>query len=116
MESLGGTYHQVVGDDIPRALLDFARAVSATQLVLGTSRRNRLSRLMFRGIGETTVALSGDIDVHMVTHERAGRAAGPLRRGPGPGGRGSWRALAAAIIAFRRRLPPYSRSFAARST
>ncbi|MEY9844802.1 ATP-binding protein, partial [Streptacidiphilus sp. MAP5-3] len=26
-----------------------------------------------RGIGETTVELSGDIDVHMVTHERAGR-------------------------------------------
>ena len=25
VESLGGTYHQVVGDDIPHALLDFAR-------------------------------------------------------------------------------------------
>src|SRR6266545_3421440 len=39
VESLGGTYHQVVGDDIPRALLDFARGVNATQLVLGVSRR-----------------------------------------------------------------------------
>ena len=26
VESLGGTYHQVVGDDVPPALLDFARA------------------------------------------------------------------------------------------
>ena len=34
-ESLGGTYHQVVGDDIPHALLDFARGVNATQLVWG---------------------------------------------------------------------------------
>ena len=34
VESLGGTYHQVVGDDVPRALLDFARGVNATQLVL----------------------------------------------------------------------------------
>ncbi|MEZ0093850.1 ATP-binding protein [Streptacidiphilus sp. EB129] len=74
VESLGGSYHSVVGDSVPRALLDFARAENATQLVLGTSRRGRLSRsLTGRGIGETTVELSGDIDVHMVTHEQSGR-------------------------------------------
>jgi two-component system sensor histidine kinase KdpD len=81
VESLGGTYHQVVGDDIPRALLDFARGAGATQLVLGTSRRSRVSRLAVRGIGETVTALSGDIDVHMVTHERSGKG----RWTPGPG-------------------------------
>ncbi|WP_408641092.1 sensor histidine kinase [Streptacidiphilus rugosus] len=74
VESLGGSYHSVVGDDIPTALLDFARASNATQLVLGTSRRGALRRaLSGRGIGETIVELSGDIDVHMVTHEAAGR-------------------------------------------
>jgi two-component system sensor histidine kinase KdpD len=73
VESLGGSYHSVVGDDVTGALLDFARASSATQLVLGTSRRRRLERLLTgRGIGETTVGSSEDIDVHMVTHERAG--------------------------------------------
>ncbi|MFJ3952427.1 ATP-binding protein [Streptomyces libani] len=84
VESLGGSYHSVVGDHVPTALLDFARAENATQLVLGTSRRSWLSRLVApRGIGEDTVELSGDIDVHMVTHERAGRG----RRLPVPGGR-----------------------------
>jgi two-component system sensor histidine kinase KdpD len=74
VESLGGTFHSVVGDRVPVALLDFARAEGATQLVMGTSRRSRISRLLTgRGVGETTVELSGDIDVHMVTHERAGR-------------------------------------------
>lgn len=74
VESLGGTFHSVVGDHVPTALLEFARAENATQLVLGTSRRGRLEHLLGgRGIGETTVELSGDIDVHMVTHERAGR-------------------------------------------
>ena len=29
VESLGGTYHQVVGDDVPRALLEFARGANA---------------------------------------------------------------------------------------
>jgi len=70
-ESLGGTFHQVVGDDIPQALLDFARGVNATQLVLGVSRRGRFAQLLARGVGVTTTALSGPIDVHMVTHEQA---------------------------------------------
>ena len=57
VESLGGTYHQVVGDDIPAALLDFARGVNATQLVLGASRRGRLAQLLLgRGVGVTTTA------------------------------------------------------------
>ncbi|WP_084724673.1 sensor histidine kinase [Streptacidiphilus melanogenes] len=75
VESLGGSYHSVVGDDVPTALLDFARAANATQLVLGTSRRGVLRRALTggRGIGETTIELSGDIDVHMVTHEGSGR-------------------------------------------
>ena len=49
VESLGGTYHQVVGDDIPRALLDFARGVNATQLVLGATRRGRFAQIFSRG-------------------------------------------------------------------
>ncbi|MHA6758116.1 sensor histidine kinase [Streptacidiphilus sp. PAMC 29251] len=82
VETLGGSYHSVVGDSVPRALIDFARAENATQLVLGTSRRSALTRsLTGRGIGETITALSGDIDVHMVTHEQSGRG----RRLPVPG-------------------------------
>ncbi|MFJ6951014.1 sensor histidine kinase, partial [Micromonospora aurantiaca (nom. illeg.)] len=73
VESLGGTYHQVLGTDIPAALLDFARGVNATQLVLGASRRGRFAQVFSRGVGVTTTALSGPIDVHLVTHPEAGR-------------------------------------------
>ncbi len=72
LESLGGTYHQVVGADIPAALLDFARGVNATQLVLGASRRGRFAQIFAPGVGVTTTALSGAIDVHLVTHEEIG--------------------------------------------
>ncbi|GHE26816.1 sensor histidine kinase [Streptosporangium violaceochromogenes] len=75
VESLGGSYHQAVGDSVPRALLDFARGVNATQLVLGASRRGRFAQLFSRGVGVTTTALSGSIDVHMITHEEVGRGA-----------------------------------------
>jgi two-component system sensor histidine kinase KdpD len=71
-EEVGATFHTVVGDDVPSALLDFARGVNATQLVIGTSRRSRVARLFDEGIGAAVVRASGPIDVHMVTHEEAG--------------------------------------------
>jgi two-component system, OmpR family, sensor histidine kinase KdpD len=97
VESLGGSYHQVVGDDIPGALLEFARAQNATQLVLGTSRRSRVSRFITRGIGETATALSGDIDVHTVTHRRAGQGRWPALPWGGTGRRRWVAGLAAAV-------------------
>jgi two-component system sensor histidine kinase KdpD len=88
-ESLGGTYHQVIGDDVHGALLTFARAENATQLVLGASRRKWLTSLLTGpGVSMRTVRDSGDIDVHIVTHAHMGRGRGlprvsgglPLRR------------------------------------
>src|SRR5579871_914631 len=83
VESVGGTYHQVVGDDIPEALLTFARAENATQLVLGASRRSWLTAMLTGpGIGSRTIRGSGDIDVHIVTHAEMGRGSGlPRPRG-----------------------------------
>ncbi|MGH3705382.1 MAG: DUF4118 domain-containing protein, partial [Agromyces sp.] len=73
VEQLGGTFHQVVGEDVPRALVDFARAANATQLVIGVSRRSRLAAAFTGpGIGATVIRESGDIDVHIVTHAAAG--------------------------------------------
>ncbi|MEJ2884941.1 sensor histidine kinase [Actinomycetospora aeridis] len=77
-EDVGASFHTVVGDDVPAALLDFARAANATQLVLGTSRRSRWARAFDPGIGARTIARSGSIDVHLVTHAEAGPA--PRRR------------------------------------
>ncbi len=72
-EDVGATFHSVVGDDVPTALLEFARGVNATQLVLGTSRRSRVARAFDEGIGAAVVQESGAIDVHMVTHDEARR-------------------------------------------
>ena len=81
VESLGGTYHQVVGDEISEALLTFAKAENATQLVIGASRRGWLLALLTGpGIGARTIRDSGQIDVHMVTHSQAGSRWGILPR------------------------------------
>jgi two-component system sensor histidine kinase KdpD len=83
VEDLGGTFHHVVGDDIPAALLDFARGVNATQIVLGSSRRKTWQYVFGPGVGATVARESGpDLDVHIVTHGQVAKGRGlPVARG-----------------------------------
>lgn len=83
VEDLGGTFHHVVGDDIPAALLDFARGVNATQIVLGSSRRKAWQYVFGPGVGATVARESGsDLDVHIVTHDEVAKGRGlPVARG-----------------------------------
>ncbi|MCW2497238.1 ATP-binding protein [Jatrophihabitans sp.] len=74
VESLGGSYHSLVGDNVPRTLLDFARSVDATQIVLGASRRRAwAAALLGPGTGQTVTRIAGAIDVHIISHNYAGR-------------------------------------------
>jgi two-component system sensor histidine kinase KdpD len=74
VESLGGSYHSIIGDDIPAAVLDFAKAKNATQIVIGASRRNPVvAALTGPGTGMTITRRSGTIDVHVVSHDYIGR-------------------------------------------
>lgn len=97
VESLGGTYHQVLGDDVPGALIAFAHGENATQLVLGESRRSRLAGLLRTGVGATATRLAGDIDVHLVPHAHAAtaRLLPPLNFP-----RNRWRLIAGLILAL----------------
>lgn len=74
VEKLGGTYHQIVGEDISDALISFARANNATQIIVGVSRRPPLARWLGRpSSANGIIANSGDIDVHVVTHTFAAK-------------------------------------------
>nr|WP_283251580.1 ATP-binding protein [Aeromicrobium duanguangcaii] len=82
-EELDGTFHTLVGDDPAEAILEFARAENANQVLLGASRRSRIATLVRPGLGERLIATSGDVDVHIVTHDYARqRGAGPAARRP----------------------------------
>ncbi|MDQ0987553.1 sensor histidine kinase KdpD [Streptomyces sp. V2I9] len=83
VEDLGGSFHHVIGDDIPAALLEFARGVNATQIVLGSSRRKTWQYVYGPGVGATVARESGpDLDVHIVTHEEVAKGRGlPIARG-----------------------------------
>ncbi len=69
VESLGGTFHSVVGEDVPAAVVDFATGANATMIIVGVSRHGRLQRLFTGSTGDQIASLAGSIDVHLVTHE-----------------------------------------------
>lgn len=77
--ALGGTFHTVVGEDVPSAVVDFARGVNATMIVVGVSRHSRVREALLGSSSTQTAQLAGSIDVHLVTHEHA-RSGSPLRR------------------------------------
>ncbi|MFF0259713.1 DUF4118 domain-containing protein [Streptomyces microflavus] len=83
VEDLGGTFHHVIGDDVSSALLEFARGVNATQIVLGVSRRRTWQYMLGPGVSATVARESGpDLDVHMVTHDAVAKGRGlPVARG-----------------------------------
>jgi two-component system, OmpR family, sensor histidine kinase KdpD len=72
VESLGGSYHRLLGDDVAQTLVEFASAESVTQIVLGASRRNQLLAVVVGdNVGPRVVRSCGQIDVHIVTHQSA---------------------------------------------
>ncbi|HQR78722.1 MAG TPA: DUF4118 domain-containing protein [Actinomycetota bacterium] len=71
VEGLAGSFHVVTGTDVGEAVLDFARGVNASQIVLGAPRRSRMASLLSEGVGAKVVRGSRDIDVHIVNHERS---------------------------------------------
>jgi len=71
VEDLGGSFHEVLGDDVATAVLEFARAENATQVILGATRHSRLYSLINGSTNHDVIRLSGPIDVHIVTHEHA---------------------------------------------
>ncbi|WP_129785743.1 DUF4118 domain-containing protein [Promicromonospora panici] len=79
-ESLGGTFHTVVGEDVPSAVVDFARGVNATMIVVGVSRHSVWRQALLGSSSAEIARLSGAIDVHLVTHEQAGTGAGVRSR------------------------------------
>ena len=87
LTELGGTYHEVSGGDVAEALVGFARAENASQLVMGASRRSRWSEFLrgsvingvLRAVGPDRRAR--DLDRRRGDRTRA-RRSGRRRGGP----------------------------------
>ena len=92
LERLGGSYHEVVGDNTADALVAFAKAENATQIVLGASRPSRHSEWLGRSTVRRVIRDSGTIEVHVISYEASRHA---LRQRPSRG---------SAALSLRRRV------------
>jgi two-component system sensor histidine kinase KdpD len=69
VEELGGSYHEVVSADVGAALLEAARSLNVTQIVMGASRRSRWQRITRGSVIGRVIRESGvGIDVHVISH------------------------------------------------
>ena len=104
LSELGGEYREIAGADTSAALVQFAHAQNATQIVLGASRQSRWTHLIRGSVITNVIRASGDIDVHVISALAEGErdidpgrqrrprrtlAVSPRRRG----WRGRWRSL-----------------------
>ena len=82
VESLGGEFHTVIGEDVAAAVVNFATAVNATMIVVGVSRRSRWREALSESNGVEIARLAESIDVHLVSHARARTGRRRLARSP----------------------------------
>ena len=86
VERLGGTYREVAGADVGEALVETARAVNATQIVLGAKERSGWSEFVSGSVVSTVIRRSGvGLDVHVIGREADAETAvtpGPRLRRP----------------------------------
>ena len=97
-QELGGEFHTVAASDPTRALLDFARGVNATQVLVGTDTTPSWRRVFVPSFAQQVIAEAADIDVHVVRHAPLDLGFSRRRSGALPPAR-LWAGLAAAVVA-----------------
>lgn len=63
---LGGAYREVVGDDVATALAAFAASEQATQIVMGATRRSRITELIHGSLPSQVQRRLPGVDVHVI--------------------------------------------------
>jgi two-component system, OmpR family, sensor histidine kinase KdpD len=81
---LGGVFHAIGGRDVGAALVDFARSINATQIMVGYPARRSLFNSR-RGVAADVLRGAGTTDVHLINHvpnpaDRRGRTPPRLGR------------------------------------
>jgi len=72
LKELAGAYREVAAPDVVSGLLAFARSEHATQLVLGSSHRTRLSEMLRGSVINSVIRQAGDLDVHVISTRAEG--------------------------------------------
>ena len=83
---LGGSYRELVSDDVATALASFARAEQATQLLIGATHRTLPGELLRGSVANKLQRLLDRVDLHIIASDDRARVRRPgvaLRRRAG---------------------------------
>jgi two-component system sensor histidine kinase KdpD len=83
-ESLGAETQTLVGGDVARAVLDFARAGNVTKIVVGKTALPWWRRAFVGTVVDDLLEQSGDIDVYVIRGEGEARRPAPPPPAPAP--------------------------------
>jgi two-component system, OmpR family, sensor histidine kinase KdpD len=88
LTELGGRYAEVAGNDVASALVGFAKAENATQLILGATTRSRWNELVQGSVINDVIRRATGIEVHVLSgldDQAAAPAGSALPHIPRPG-------------------------------
>ena len=116
LAELGGRYEELAGIDVATTIVDYARAESARQLVLGATRWSRRRELLHGSVINKAIRAAGPIEVHVIPARRPPKHVEPATLGapppprsvqlPGPRRAAAWALAVAAPIAVTAALVP----------
>ena len=95
---LGGRFAEVTGADAADALVRFARAENATQILLGSSHRSRWAELTKGSVINQVIRAAGPIDVHVISAEEVPTHRGTVRERAGRSP--AWRSARSRAVAW----------------
>ncbi len=80
LAELGGRYAEIAAEDVATAVLQFADAEHARQLVLGATRRSRLEELLHGSVINRAIRHAGPVEVHVIPAHRVPAAIEPAQK------------------------------------
>jgi two-component system sensor histidine kinase KdpD len=95
-EQLGGSTVVLTGDDLPGAIVDYARRNNVTQIVIGKTRVSRWRALLGRSLSDAMLRRSGGAALHFVSDGAPDVARGESERLPDAAKARRWRGYAGA--------------------
>jgi two-component system, OmpR family, sensor histidine kinase KdpD len=83
-EQLGGRTVVLTGDDVVRAVMDYAHRTNVTQIVIGRGRDSRLSELLGRSLAAELLRSARGAAIHVITEPEGAPPGRPVQARPAP--------------------------------
>ena len=79
-EELGGRYFEITSSDVPGAIITIAESENASQIVIGSPRNGRMSRIQRPSLASELLARQSPVEIHLIPTEQVSNRWRPADR------------------------------------